>query len=62
MPIAPARSKTEMERDMSKSDVFLLPLAIQTSILNRFGGGIDYGWNSFENAFKNRTFFNARRK
>jgi predicted alpha/beta hydrolase family esterase len=25
-------------------------------------GGIDYGWNSFENAFKSGTFFNARRK
>jgi pimeloyl-ACP methyl ester carboxylesterase len=25
-------------------------------------GGIDYGWNSFEDAFKNRIFFNARRK
>ena len=25
-------------------------------------GGIDYGWNSFENAFKNAMFFNARRK
>ena len=25
-------------------------------------GGIDYGWDSFENAFKNGTFFNARRK
>jgi pimeloyl-ACP methyl ester carboxylesterase len=25
-------------------------------------GSIDYGWNSFENAFKNNTFFNARRK
>ena len=25
-------------------------------------GGIDYGWNSFENAFKNGMFFNARRK
>ena len=22
----------------------------------------DYGWNSFEDAFKNGTFFNARRK
>ena len=25
-------------------------------------GGIDYAWTSFENAFKNGTFFNARRK
>jgi dienelactone hydrolase len=25
-------------------------------------GGIDYGWNSFENALKNGMFFNARRK
>src|ERR1041384_5072063 len=25
-------------------------------------GGIDYAWNSFETAFKNGTFFNARRK
>ena len=25
-------------------------------------GGIDYGWNSFENAFKSGAFFNARRK
>jgi hypothetical protein len=25
-------------------------------------GGIDYAWNSFENAFKNGIFFNARRK
>jgi len=25
-------------------------------------GSIDYGWNSFENAFKNGMFFNARRK
>jgi pimeloyl-ACP methyl ester carboxylesterase len=25
-------------------------------------GSIDYAWNSFENAFKNGTFFNARRK
>jgi hypothetical protein len=25
-------------------------------------GGIDYGWNSFESAFKNAMFFNARRK
>jgi alpha-beta hydrolase superfamily lysophospholipase len=25
-------------------------------------GNIDYAWNSFENAFKNGTFFNARRK
>ena len=25
-------------------------------------GGIDYGWNSFEQAIKNGTFFNARRK
>jgi hypothetical protein len=25
-------------------------------------GGIDYAWNSFENAFKNGMFFNARRK
>jgi hypothetical protein len=25
-------------------------------------GSIDYAWNSFENAFKNGIFFNARRK
>ena len=25
-------------------------------------GGIDYGWNSFDQAIKNGTFFNARRK
>jgi pimeloyl-ACP methyl ester carboxylesterase len=25
-------------------------------------GGIDYAWNSFESAFKNGVFFNARRK
>jgi pimeloyl-ACP methyl ester carboxylesterase len=25
-------------------------------------GNIDYAWNSFENAFKNGIFFNARRK
>jgi Alpha/beta hydrolase family len=25
-------------------------------------GNIDYAWNSFENGFKNGTFFNARRK
>ena len=25
-------------------------------------GGIDYGWNSFENGLKNGMFFNARRK
>jgi hypothetical protein len=25
-------------------------------------GGIDYAWNSFENAFNDGTFFNARRK
>ena len=25
-------------------------------------GNLDYAWNSFENAFKNGTFFNARRK
>jgi len=25
-------------------------------------GGIDYGWSSFENGFKNGAFFNARRK
>ena len=25
-------------------------------------GSLDYGWNSFENAFKNGTFFNGRRK
>ena len=25
-------------------------------------GSIDYAWNSFENAFKNGMFFNARRK
>ncbi len=25
-------------------------------------GSIDYVWSSFENAFKNGTFFNARRK
>jgi len=25
-------------------------------------GSIDYGWNSFENAFKNGMFFNGRRK
>jgi hypothetical protein len=25
-------------------------------------GNIDYSWNSFENAFKNGIFFNARRK
>ena len=25
-------------------------------------GGRDYGWHSFENTFKNGTFFNARRK
>jgi predicted dienelactone hydrolase len=25
-------------------------------------GSIDYAWNSFENGFKNGTFFNARRK
>jgi hypothetical protein len=25
-------------------------------------GSIDYVWNSFENAFKNGIFFNARRK
>ena len=25
-------------------------------------GSIDYGWNSFESAFKNGTFFNPRRK
>jgi hypothetical protein len=25
-------------------------------------GGIDYGWNSFEAALRNGSFFNARRK
>lgn len=25
-------------------------------------GGLDYAWSSFENGFKNGTFFNARRK
>jgi hypothetical protein len=25
-------------------------------------GGIDYGWNSFEDAFKKGIFFNTRRK
>jgi hypothetical protein len=25
-------------------------------------GGIDYGWSSCQNAFKNGVFFNARRK
>ena len=25
-------------------------------------GGIDYGWNSFEQAIKNGTYFNARKK
>ena len=25
-------------------------------------GGLDYAWNSFENALKNGMYFNARRK